>query len=137
MTRCHSYAVAFSHVYACDEASGGCGTEYGRHSASIDTAARACGRCGGRLALQARSRADGTPVAPRTPTAFASFVGAHFAATRRAAPPGATHGDIMRGLAARWREARDGAGEAAGEGGGGGGADALAGGLRGLALGGA
>ena len=50
---------------------------------------------------------DGTPVAKRPPTEFASFVRAHFAGARAAAGPAASHGDVMRSLSDRWREMKE------------------------------
>lgn len=129
ITTCHSYDVAFSHTYVCS--TDWCATRYGRHSASIDTAAKACGVCGGRLALQAKLRKDGTPVAPRTPSAFALFVKDHFAVAKANMPRGAKHGDVMRVLAGAWRDEKGGGGG----GGADGGEEGLEGPLRALDLG--
>ena len=97
---CHSYDIAFAFRYACQNAE--CGVVYGRHSASIDTARKACGECGGTLALQPRLNADGTPAAKRAPTAFAAFVKEHFKQVKKAMPA-AAHADVMRELSARWK----------------------------------
>ena len=98
---CHSYDIAFAFRYACQNAE--CGVVYGRHSASIDVARKACGECGGTLALQPRLNADGTPAAKRAPTAFAAFVKEHFKKVKKAMPPAAAHADVMRELSARWK----------------------------------
>ena len=98
---CHSYDIAFAFRYQCQNAE--CGVVYGRHSASIDTARKACGECGGLLALQPRLNADGTPAAKRAPTAFAAFVKEHFKKVKQAMPPAASHADVMRELSARWK----------------------------------
>ena len=97
---CHSYDIAFAFRYACQNAD--CGVVYGRHSASIDTSRKACGECGGLLALQPRLNADGTPAAKRAPTAFAAFVKEHFKKVKKAMPA-AAHADVMRELSARWK----------------------------------
>jgi len=97
---CHSYDIAFAFRYACQNAE--CGVVYGRHSASIDTARKACGECGGPLALQPRLNADGTPAAKRAPTAFAAFVKEHFKKVKKAMPA-AAHADVMRELSVRWK----------------------------------
>jgi predicted SprT family Zn-dependent metalloprotease len=52
ITVCHSYQIRYAFVYEC----GGCGHEYGRHSKSIDTAAKVCGRCKSRLMLRTPER---------------------------------------------------------------------------------
>ena len=99
---CHSYDIAFAFRYQCQN--GECGVVYGRHSASIDTSRKACGECGGGLALLPRLRADGTPAAKRAPTAFAAFVKDNFKRVKAAMPAAAPHADVMRELSARWKE---------------------------------
>ena len=106
---CHAYEIAFAFRYKC--ATGWCGAEYGRHSASIDVAAKACGVCGGKLALLPRLKADGTPVQKRAPTAFSLYTKENFAALRAAMPLGTKHGDVMKELGLRWKAERR-AGEA-------------------------
>ena len=99
---CHSYDIAFAFRYQCQNSE--CGVIYGRHSASIDTSRKACGECGGGLALLPKLRADGTPAAQRAPTAFAAFVKDHFKRVKAAMPAAASHADVMRELSARWKE---------------------------------
>jgi predicted SprT family Zn-dependent metalloprotease len=48
ISTCHSYAILYPFVYEC----GGCGYEFGRHSMSIDTDKKVCGRCQGALTLR-------------------------------------------------------------------------------------
>ena len=101
VTTCHSYDIAFAFRYRCT--TDWCGQEYGRHSASIDTAGKACGVCGGKLQLQPRLKADGTPVAKRAPAGFSLYVKEHFADLKAGLPLGTSHGEVMRALAARYK----------------------------------
>ena len=106
---------------------GGCGQVYRRHSRSIDVARHACGVCKGRLVYEGKLGPDGRPLAgsskarggekgalrqqqnqsdlaSSTPTnAFAAFVAERFAPTKRQAPRGTSHGEVMRRLAAEWK----------------------------------
>jgi hypothetical protein len=51
-----------------------CGKVYGRHSNSLDTSKKVCGRCHGHLLPLGRFRADGTPAKTRAASAFSLFV---------------------------------------------------------------
>ncbi len=135
VTTCHSYDIVFAYRYLCTN--GECGTEYGRHSASIDTSRKACGLCGGRLSLAPRLKADGTPAAKRAPTAFSLFVKDHFGTTKASMGPKAPHAEVMRELSLRWKaQQRDSSSGASGGSGGasGSGDDDLDGALRALDL---
>lgn len=48
ITTCHEYEIRYKFKYVCVE----CGQVYGRHSRSIDTTKKVCGRCRGMLHLQ-------------------------------------------------------------------------------------
>lgn len=48
ITTCHEYEIRYKFKYVCAE----CGQVYGRHSRSIDTTKKVCGRCRGMLRLQ-------------------------------------------------------------------------------------
>jgi predicted SprT family Zn-dependent metalloprotease len=102
VSTCHSYDIAFKFNYQCTTL--GCGSIYGRHSDSINTARQVCGLCGGPLRLMPRLKADGTPVAKRAPTAFSLFVKERFASVKSSMPLGTKQGDIMKRLAEVWRE---------------------------------
>lgn len=102
VSTCHSYDIAFKFNYQCTTL--GCGSMYGRHSDSINTARQVCGLCGGPLRLMPRLKADGTPVAKRAPTAFSLFVKERFASVKSSMPLGTKQGDIMKRLAEVWRE---------------------------------
>jgi hypothetical protein len=56
-----------------------CGTEYGRHSNSIDVAKKVCGVCRAPLAFLGRFKPDGTPAKARAgaPSRFMQFVKEH------------------------------------------------------------
>ncbi|PXF43152.1 HMG box-containing protein [Gracilariopsis chorda] len=47
ITTCHDYAIRYKYNYQCVK----CTTTYGRHSKSIDTTKKVCGRCRGTLQL--------------------------------------------------------------------------------------
>lgn len=47
ITTCHDYAIRYKYNYQCLK----CTTTYGRHSKSIDTTKKVCGRCRGNLQL--------------------------------------------------------------------------------------
>lgn len=50
ITTCHDYEIRYKYKYVCR----GCGQVYGRHSKSIDTSKKVCGRCRGTLELEVR-----------------------------------------------------------------------------------
>ena len=47
------------------------------------------------------------PPPSSTPNAFASFVAERFAAVKRQVPRGTSHGEVMRRIAAEWREEKE------------------------------
>eukprot|EP00753_Platysulcus_tardus_P010597 PLAT2883.1.p1 GENE.PLAT2883.1~~PLAT2883.1.p1 ORF type:complete len:390 (-),score=144.30 PLAT2883.1:71-1240(-) len=101
VTTSHTYEIAFKYQYVCQNRS--CGQTIGRHSKSIDVAAKCCGLCGGRLALAAPKRRDGTPKKARKPTAFSLFVKENYRTAAAELGGGAGHGAIMRALSAAWK----------------------------------
>ena len=50
--RCHTYKIRTRYVYECV----GCGKQYGRHSKSVDTTSKVCGKCRGTLRLLVASK---------------------------------------------------------------------------------
>ena len=69
---------------------------YGRHSKSIDTELKRCGRCKGRLELV-------QPANPRTPNAFALFVKENYA-NCKANNEGVKHAEVMTLLSQDFRK---------------------------------
>ena len=67
-------------------------------------AAGAAARVGaGGAALRQQQQNQNGPASTSTPNAFAAFVAERFARARRQAPRGASHGEVMRRLAAEWK----------------------------------
>jgi len=109
VTRCHSYEIATKFLYVCL----GCGYTIGRHSKSLDTQRKICGKChgtfecrknseigtpaGSRNGSQAGSATSlsSAPSTPRTPNKFALFVKENFA-TAKKENAGMSHGEIMK-----------------------------------------
>lgn len=54
ITVCHEYEIQCRFVYTCQR----CENVYGRHSRSIDTERKACGKCHGRLKLHVKKAAE-------------------------------------------------------------------------------
>ena len=98
IARCHTYKIRTRYVYECTE----CGQQYGRHSKSVDTDTKRCGRCRGKLRLLVASKQNGKyelkpdcpdPKTPaKTPNAFALFVKDNYKHCRT---PGSSHKDAM------------------------------------------
>ncbi|XP_037072820.1 acidic repeat-containing protein-like [Pollicipes pollicipes] len=69
VSRCHSYEVHCKYTYRCTR----CGYSFGRHSKSLDTQRKVCGRCHGRfecvLTAALERQAGAAPATPRTPEA--------------------------------------------------------------------
>lgn len=89
----HSYEIQYKYIYRC----GICGHEHGRHSKSINVDTQQCG-CGGRLSLQPRLKADGTPAQK---SAYQQYVSDNFSSVK-SAMPGATNPQIMQELSRRY-----------------------------------
>ena len=98
IANCHTYKIRTRFVYECIK----CGYRYGRHSKSVDTDRKRCGRCKGQLQLLVASKQNGkyelqpdatdlkTPA--KTPNAFALFVKENYKHCRT---PGSSHKDAM------------------------------------------
>ena len=103
----------------------GCGYSIGRHSKSLDTKAKICGKChgtfecrknldfasggggtprgGGMSSGASTPGAASTPVTPRTPNKFALFVKDNYASTKKGNAD-LKHGDIMKLLGKEFSE---------------------------------
>jgi hypothetical protein len=70
-----------------------CVCRVGRHSKSLDTDRKVCGKCRGRFQLLSTgSRSASTTATPRTPNPFAMFVKENYSSVRR---PGVPHKEVM------------------------------------------
>eukprot|EP01113_Clastostelium_recurvatum_P049699 TRINITY_DN9253_c0_g1_i1.p1 TRINITY_DN9253_c0_g1~~TRINITY_DN9253_c0_g1_i1.p1 ORF type:complete len:504 (-),score=86.43 TRINITY_DN9253_c0_g1_i1:165-1676(-) len=103
VTTCHNYEIHYKYRYNCSNPS--CTVSIGRHSKSLDTSNKVCGRCRSKLELAPRLLKDGTPAKPRTPSAFSVYVKDNMASVRRDMP-GSTQKDLMTALADRYRETK-------------------------------
>ncbi|KAA0190888.1 hypothetical protein HAZT_HAZT002562 [Hyalella azteca] len=107
--RCHNYEIACKYQYKCIK----CGFSIGRHSKSLDTERKVCGRCLGRfelLAMSARKPTSATtasqPAAlrtPRTPAPFAIFVKKNYGSVKKNSQD-LKHADAMRILGEKFKE---------------------------------
>uniref|UniRef100_A0A3Q2DIC2 Germ cell nuclear acidic peptidase n=1 Tax=Cyprinodon variegatus TaxID=28743 RepID=A0A3Q2DIC2_CYPVA len=88
VTRCHSYDIKYKFQYQCTR----CKNMIGRHSKSLDTQKFVCALCTGQLILL-------TPVKPRAPTPFATFVKENYGNVRQELM-GQSHAEVMRKLSA-------------------------------------
>ena len=98
---CHSYQIHQPYKYRCTQS--WCLQEYGRHSKSIDVAAKACGVCNGRLEFLGKFNADGTKAEEKKATAFSLFVKEHFGSVKERLPAGTPHKLVMKELSAQWK----------------------------------
>ncbi|KAA0203942.1 hypothetical protein HAZT_HAZT009297 [Hyalella azteca] len=109
IARCHNYEIACKYQYQCTK----CGYSIGRHSKSLDTERKVCGRCLGRfelLATSARKPTSATtgsqPAAlrtPRTPGPFAIFVKENYGSVKKNSQD-LKHADVMRILGEKFKE---------------------------------
>lgn len=125
VTTKHDYAIKYKYLWVCSSQSrsvqgpdDGCGTEYARHSKSIDPTRHTCGKCRGRLvqvrpkprAMAARvgdnaatSNEPASSSTTGTGTIYQRFVKEHFQAVRSDLPPGSPMKDVMREVGSRYR----------------------------------
>ncbi|KAL1407774.1 hypothetical protein Q8F55_007208 [Vanrija albida] len=89
----HNYTISYKYEWQCSEPT--CGKIYGRHSKSIDETRHTCGLCRGKL-----NPLFGT----KSTTPFQAYLKANLAHAK-AAFGNAPHGDVMRALSERWKEA--------------------------------
>ncbi|KAM0243877.1 hypothetical protein ACHAP5_006829 [Fusarium lateritium] len=95
VTTKHSYDIDFKYVWECDE----CGTEFKRHSRSIDPQRHRCGSCKG-LLKQTRPTPRGA-AAGKAPTRYQAFVKEQMAVVRRE-NPGSPQKVVMKLIAEKW-----------------------------------
>ncbi|CAJ0547306.1 Ff.00g019330.m01.CDS01 [Fusarium sp. VM40] len=95
VTTKHSYDIDFKYVWECDE----CGTEFKRHSRSIDPQRHRCGSCKG-LLKQTRPTPRGAAVG-KAPTRYQLFVKEQMAVVR-SENPGSPQKVVMKLIAEKW-----------------------------------
>lgn len=100
ISTCHHYEIHYPYRWKC----GSCLKVYGRHSNSIKPEKHACGICRGRLEPMGKFKPTGSPVRKRAPSAYTSFVKAHFAQARSDLGEGVSHGAVMRHLSHMWQQ---------------------------------
>jgi len=75
----------------------------GRHSKSLDVAAKVCGYCRGTFQLLYSKSMSSMP---RTPNQFALFVQQNYASVKRSLPPGKKHGDVMSVIKTQYQQSK-------------------------------
>ncbi|GMR44123.1 hypothetical protein PMAYCL1PPCAC_14318, partial [Pristionchus mayeri] len=93
---CHNYEIEAKFVYECD----GCGQLVKRHSKSLDTTKKCCGRCHGRFHL----RETETNGKKREANAFALYVKDNYGEEKKS---GRSHKEIMQLLSARFKLSKE------------------------------
>ncbi|KAM0550638.1 hypothetical protein ACHAPJ_008897 [Fusarium lateritium] len=95
VTTKHSYDIDFKYVWECEA----CGTEFKRHSKSIDPQRHRCGSCKG-LLKQTRPAPRGA-AAGKAPTRYQAFVKEQMAVVR-GENPGSPQKVVMKLIAEKW-----------------------------------
>ena len=102
VTTKHAYNITYKYAWLCTN--GDCGTEYQRHSRSIDPEKHGCGKCKGRL--------EQVRPAPRKESEYQKFIKANFETVRQEigkarnggiGTGGVPMGDVMAELARRFK----------------------------------
>ncbi|KAI5460267.1 SprT-like family-domain-containing protein [Mariannaea sp. PMI_226] len=99
VTTKHSYDIDFKYIWTCDD----CGSEFKRHSKSIDPQRHRCGSCKGILQQTKpvpRGKAAGG-AAPKGPSRYQAFVKEQMAVVR-GENPGSPQKDVMKLIAKKW-----------------------------------
>ena len=97
VTTKHSYDIDYKYVWECVE----CGTEYKRHSKSINPTKHCCSDCKGKLAQTKPKPRDGTA----KPSEYQLFFKEHFSILKKQ-NPGKPHGEVMEILVKMYKEAK-------------------------------
>lgn len=100
VTTKHSYEIEYKYVWQCSGED--CGSEFKRHSKSIDPKRHTCGSCRSKL-VQVKPTPRGgatknTNGKEPARTGFAAFVKLQFAATKASLPPGSSQKQVMVAL---------------------------------------
>lgn len=98
VTTKHSYEIVYKYVWVCTH----CGTEYKRHSKSIDPARHSCGKCKEKLVqVKPVPRGEGKGMGE-----YQRFVKERFAGVKKERPE-LTMGEVMAVLGKEFREMKD------------------------------
>ncbi|KAG8529233.1 uncharacterized protein KY384_005868 [Bacidia gigantensis] len=95
----HSYEISYKYIWSCSNLE--CGTEYKRHSKSIDPAKHSCGACKGKLMQIRPVPRKGAAEGKRSE--YQDFVKREHERTKKA-NPGASFGEIMAILGREFRK---------------------------------
>ncbi|KAL9019488.1 MAG: hypothetical protein Q9185_003280 [Variospora sp. 1 TL-2023] len=96
----HSYEISYKYVWLCNQ----CGTEYKRHSKSIDPARHSCGKCKAKLVqMKPVPRAEGKG---KGMSEYQKFVKERFASVKREKPE-LKMGEIMVVLGKEFRKTKE------------------------------
>ena len=97
VTTKHNYEIEYKYIWQCSNEN--CGSEFKRHSKSIDPKRHTCGSC--------RSKLDQIKPVPRkdagSENGYAAYVKTHFAAVKRSMPK-ASQKAVMEAVARKYRE---------------------------------
>jgi predicted SprT family Zn-dependent metalloprotease len=104
VSTCHQYEIHFAYQWQCS----GCDQTYGRHSNSIDTTKKVCGRCRGKLIYLGKFTKGGMPVKARKPSGFSMYAKENFARARQSCPSGTPAPEVMKKLASMYKQEKDG-----------------------------
>ncbi|KAK4496936.1 hypothetical protein PRZ48_011385 [Zasmidium cellare] len=109
VTTKHSYEIEYKYVWRCvDEAE--CGTEFKRHSKSIDPKRQRCGRCRGLLVqvkpAPRKAATVGMGAATTPGKGYSGYVKEHFAELKRSMP-GKSHKEVMEALGKKYRAEKE------------------------------
>jgi len=96
---CHAYQIHKKWRWSCT----GCSNVVMRHSKSLNVNKTRCGMCMSKFRFVGAVDRNGTPMKARRPNSFALFVKEHFSRVRKEMPC-ASHGEVMKRIAATWAE---------------------------------
>ncbi|KAB8664824.1 hypothetical protein FH972_026248 [Carpinus fangiana] len=129
VTTKHSYEIAYKYAWVCVGRAGdggeGCGTQYQRHSKSVDTARQGCGKCRGRL-MQVRpvprvgvetgeGRGRGVEGVPKAKSAYQAFVSEQYKTVKAELGAQSPMKEVMGEIGRRYRAQKDAAPKSAKE----------------------
>ncbi|GAB7361232.1 hypothetical protein MBLNU230_g1293t1 [Neophaeotheca triangularis] len=103
VTTKHSYQIEYKYIWQCENED--CGSEFKRHSKSIDPAKQRCGQCRGTL-LQVKPLPRGGK-AKGEATGYAAFVKQHYKDVKAGLPTGSTQKEVMEALGRRYRAQKE------------------------------
>eukprot|EP01025_Chloroclados_australasicus_P066328 TRINITY_DN9112_c0_g1_i3.p1 TRINITY_DN9112_c0_g1~~TRINITY_DN9112_c0_g1_i3.p1 ORF type:complete len:225 (+),score=13.56 TRINITY_DN9112_c0_g1_i3:81-677(+) len=96
---CHNYDIHIPYVWTCTQ----CGTEFRRHSKSIDITKSRC-QCYGRLQFVGKFNVDGTPAKTSKASAFSMFVSSNYSKVKERLEPKTPHSAVMKKLSEMWNQ---------------------------------